>query len=693
MFRFPDGNMRFFVQGLERVKIKRIIQSDPFIKAEVEIVKEKESKDIEMEAMMRNISSTFQKIVRLAPYLPEELESVVMNISSAGRLADFIASQLNIKAGEKQLILETLDTKERLSKLIPILAKELTILQVGEKIRSKVKTKMGKSQREYYLREQMQAIQKELGVKDEHTVEVEEFKKKIEEAKMPEEARKVAEKELARLRMIPSAAAEYTVSRTYLDWLTSLPWSKETEDVIDIKRARQILNEDHYDLKDVKERVLEYLAVRKLKKDIKGPILCFVGPPGVGKTSLGQSIARALGRKFVRFSLGGVRDEAEIRGHRRTYIGALPGRIIQRIKRAGTKNPVYMLDEVDKIGVDFRGDPASALLEVLDPEQNSTFTDHYLDVPFDLSKVIFITTANIVDPIPPALKDRMELIHLPGYILEEKVHIAKQFLIPKQMKENGLSSRYVELTDGATKKIIQDYTREAGVRNLERAIASCMRKIAKEVASGKKKKRTITARNISNWLGPPLFYSEVKERKGEIGVATALAWTADGGTILFIEATKMRGKKGLTLTGKLGDVMKESAQAALSYVRADAERFGIKDNFFDKYDIHIHVPEGAIPKDGPSAGVAIAAALVSLFTEKPVNPEIAMTGEITLRGKVLPVGGVREKVLAAKRVGIKKVILPDWNKRDLEKMPYYVKKGLEFQFIKRTEEAIRAAIE
>lgn len=693
MLRFPDNSVRIIVQGSKRIRIKKIIDREPFMRAEVELLEDiKIKKDLELEALMRSVSNTFQRIVKLSPYLSDDLQIYTMNISSPSRLADTIASNLNLKVKEKQELLEIRDPKERLARLAPFLAKEESILELGEKIRSDVKTELGKTQREYFLREQLKAIKKELGEKDERTIEIEEFKKKIADAKMPQEAKEIAHKELDRLERIPSAAAEYTVCRTYLDWLTSLPWSKKSQDNLNIDRAQKILDEDHYNLKDVKERTLEYLAVRKLKADTKGPILCFVGPPGVGKTSLGKSIARALGRKFVRISLGGTRDEAEIRGHRRTYVGALPGRIIQSIKRAGTKNPVFMLDEIDKVGTDFRGDPAAALLEALDPEQNKAFSDHYLEVPFDLSQVMFITTANIVDTILPALKDRMEILRLPGYIIEEKLKIAQQFLVPRQIEENGLTNELIKFTDNAICKIIQDYTHEAGVRNVEREIANCIRKVAKKVARGKKKKVTITAQNIHEFLGPPKFYSEVRERKSEVGVATGLAYTPEGGKIIFIEATKMKGKKGLTLTGKLGDVMKESAQAALSYIRSEAKKFKIPENFFNNYDIHIHIPEGAIPKDGPSAGVAMATALVSLLKNKPVNPKVAITGEITLRGKVLPIGGVREKVLAAKRAGIQTVILPDWNRKDLKEIPTHAKRGLKFYFVKHVREVINLAL-
>jgi ATP-dependent Lon protease len=551
---------------------------------------------------------------------------------------------------------------------------------------------MDRTQREYYLREQLKAIKKELGELDEHTAEIKELKDKIKKAKMPPEAQTAAEKELERLAKIPPASAEYTVARTYLDWLAELPWSESTEDNLDIKEAQKILDEDHYDLEKVKKRILEYLAVRKLKASMKGPILCFVGPPGVGKTSLGKSIARTMGRKFIRISLGGVRDEAEIRGHRRTYVGALPGRIIQGVKKAGSNNPIFMLDEVDKIGMDFRGDPSSALLEVLDPEQNFSFSDHYIDVPFDLSKVMFITTANVLDTIPPALRDRMETLELPGYSEDQKLMIAKEFLIRKEIDEHGLNSDYIEFQDSAIQVIINSYTREAGVRNLEREIAAICRGVAKDVAAGVTEKVVIGPDNLHKFLGPVKFFPEVADRTSEPGVATGLAWTPTGGDIIFVEATKMRGEKGLTLTGQLGDVMKESAQAALAYVRSKAKDFGIDEDFFEKNDLHVHVPAGAIPKDGPSAGITMLIALVSLLTNRPVRNDIAMTGEITLRGLVLPVGGIKEKVLAAMRAGIKTIILPSKNEKDLEEIPERIRNEMTFKFIQRMDEAVEYAL-
>ncbi len=692
MIRTPDGNMRVLVQGLERVKILKYTKTDPYLVAEVLVLKEEKREGVEVEALKHNVLSMFQEIVKNSPYLPDEFITVALNIGEPGKLADFIASYMNLKVEEKQEILEAVDPEERLRKLLPKLSRELEVIRLSTKIQQEVKSELDRGQREFILREQLKAIQKELGIKDEREAEIQELREKIEAAGMPEEVKKVALKELDRFSKIPPGSPEYTVSRTYLDWLVELPWNKETEDNLDLKRAEKILKEDHYNLEKVRDRILEFLAVRKLKKDTKGPILCFVGPPGVGKTSLGRSIARALGRKFVRISLGGVHDEAEIRGHRRTYIGALPGRIIQGIKQAGSKNPVFMLDEIDKVGVDFRGDPQAALLEVLDPEQNKEFVDHYLDVPFDLSKVLFIATANITATIPPALLDRMEILELPGYVDEEKLAIAKGYLIPRQIKENGLEDLRIRFTKNAILKIIREYTREAGVRNLERKIGAILRKIAKEYAMSNLaiKDMKIGVKEVEKYLGPPEYYSEVKERKGEPGVVTGLAWTPTGGDILFIEALKMPGGKRLILTGQLGDVMKESAEAALSLVRSLADELNIDKKFYDKYDIHIHVPAGAIPKDGPSAGIAMFTALVSLLTETPVDPELAMTGEITLRGKVMPVGGIKEKVIAAKRAGIKRVILPKWNEKDLQEIPKHIKQGLNFIFVNNVRDVLRA---
>lgn len=695
MLRFPDGSLRLLVQGLARVKIQNIVKTNPYIVANVKVQEEKHKKTIELEALMRSVVNIFQKIVPLAPYLPDELQTVVINLDDPGKLVDLIASNLNLDVKTKQEILEAFDPKDRLHRILPVLSRELSILELGDKLRSEVKTEMDKDQREYFLREQLKAIQKELGESDERTAEINELKKKIEEAHLSKEAYKAANNELERLAKMPPHAAEYTVVRTYLDWLIALPWQVSTTDNLEISQARTILEEDHYNLEKVKERILEFLAVRKLKGSIKGPILCFVGPPGVGKTSLGKSIARALGRKFTRISLGGIRDEAEIRGFRRTYVGSLPGRILNGIRNAGANNPIFMLDEIDKIGLDFRGDPAAALLEVLDPEQNHAFVDHYLDVPFDLSNVMFITTANILDPIPPALKDRMEVMELPGYIEEEKIQIAKRYLIPRQVRDNGLGDEKIEFQEKAISKIIREYTREAGVRNLEREIATVCRKIAKKIAENKNtvsEKTVVTDDNIHEFLGPQRFFSEILERTQEPGVAIGLVWTNFGGDILFVESTKMKGKKGLTLTGSLGDVMKESAQAALSYVRAKGSNFGVEENFFEKYDIHIHVPAGAIPKDGPSGGITMATSLVSLLSERPVKPYVAMTGEITLRGKVLPVGGIKEKVIAAKMAGIKIVIIPKYNKKDLEEVPEHIKKDLEFKFVESIDEVLENAL-
>jgi ATP-dependent Lon protease len=692
MIRELDGSQRVIVQGISRIKVKEYIQREPYFKVRSEVIEEGFAQGVEIDALMMNLKNLFQRAVELAPYLTNELGTMVSNIKSPSILGDLIASNLNISTAEKQGILETFDIRERLTKVHLFLNKEVQVLELGNKIQSQVKEDMDRTQREYYLREQLKAIKKELGELDEHSTEVKELKEKIKKAKMPPEALAAAEKELDRLAKIPPASAEYTVARTYLDWLAELPWSETTEDNLDIDNAQKTLDEDHYDLEKVKKRILEYLAVRKLKADMKGPILCFVGPPGVGKTSLGKSIARTMGRKFIRISLGGVRDEAEIRGHRRTYVGALPGRIIQGIKKAGSNNPVFMLDEVDKIGMDFRGDPSSALLEVLDPEQNFSFSDHYIDVPFDLQKVMFITTANVLDTVPPALRDRMETLELPGYSEDQKMMIAKEFLIVKQINEHGLSSEYIEFQDAAIQTIISSYTREAGVRNLEREIATICRGVAKDVARGIKEKVVIVPENLHKFLGPVKFFPEVADRTSDPGVATGLAWTPTGGDIIFVEATKMRGEKGLTLTGQLGDVMKESAQAALAYVRSKSKELGIEEDFFGKNDIHIHVPAGAIPKDGPSAGITMFVALTSLLTNKPVRSDIAMTGEITLRGLVLPVGGIKEKVLAGMRAGIKTIILPKKNEKDLEEIPEHIRNQMNFKFIQRMDEAIELAL-
>jgi ATP-dependent Lon protease len=692
MIREMDGSQRVIVQGVSRIRVKEYIQRDPYYKARIDSLDETVVQGVEIDALMMNLKNLFQRAVELAPYLTAELGTMVNNIKSPNILADLIASNLNVSAAEKQGILETYDVRERLTKVHLYLNKEVQVLELGNKIQSQVKEDIDRTQREYYLREQLKAIKKELGELDDHTAEIKELKERIKKAKMPPDALVAAEKELDRLAKIPPASAEYTVARTYLDWLVELPWSETTGDNLDIHNAQKTLDEDHYDLEKVKKRILEYLAVRKLKADMKGPILCFVGPPGVGKTSLGKSIARTMGRKFIRISLGGVRDEAEIRGHRRTYVGALPGRIIQGIKKSGSNNPVFMLDEVDKIGMDFRGDPSSALLEVLDPEQNYSFSDHYIDVPFDLSKVMFITTANVLDTIPPALRDRMEVLELPGYSEDQKMMIAKEFLIRKQIEEHGLTSEFIEFQDAALQAVISSYTREAGVRNLEREIAAICRGVAKDVAGGSSEKIFVAPDNLNKFLGPVKFFPEVAERTSEPGVATGLAWTPTGGDIIFVEATRMRGEKGLTLTGQLGDVMKESAQAALAYVRSKAKDLGIDEDFFAKNDIHIHVPAGAIPKDGPSAGITMFIALTSLLTNKAVRSDIAMTGEITLRGLVLPVGGIKEKVLAGMRAGIRTIILPKKNEKDLEEIPEHIRKQMNFQFIHRMDEAIQLAL-
>jgi len=692
MIRELDGSQRVIVQGVSRIKVKEYSQKDPYFKVRCDTLEENFLPGVEIDALVMNLKNLFQRAVELAPYLTAELGTMVNNIKSPAILSDLVASNLNISTAEKQAILETFDVRERLTRVHLHLNKEIQVLELGNKIQSQVKEDMDRTQREYYLREQMKAIKKELGELDEHSTEIKELRDKIKKAKMPPDALAAAEKELDRLAKIPPASAEYTVARTYLDWLVELPWSETTEDNLDIDNAQKTLDEDHYDLEKVKKRILEYLAVRKLKANMKGPILCFVGPPGVGKTSLGKSIARTMGRKFMRISLGGVRDEAEIRGHRRTYVGALPGRIIQGIKKSGSNNPIFMLDEVDKIGMDFRGDPSSALLEVLDPEQNFSFSDHYIDVSFDLSKVMFITTANVLDTIPPALRDRMETLELPGYSEDQKIMIAKQFLLPKQISEHGLTSDYIEFQDNALQTIIISYTREAGVRNLEREIAAICRGVAKDVARGIMEKVVINSEILHKFLGPVKFFPEVAERTSDPGVATGLAWTPTGGDIIFVEATKMRGEKGLTLTGQLGDVMKESAQAALAYVRTKSKELGIEEDFFEKNDIHIHVPAGAIPKDGPSAGITMFVALTSLLTNIPIRSDVAMTGEITLRGLVLPVGGIKEKVLAGMRAGIKTIILPKKNEKDLEEIPEHIRNQMNFKFIQRMDEAIELAL-
>lgn len=692
MLRFPDGSVRFLIQGMARIKIKRFIETEPFWKAEIEVPREKVVDTIESEALVRTILEQLAKVTKLAPYLPDDLQVSAYNTSDPSRLADLIASNLNINIEEKQDILETFDVMQRLHKVHMMINKELQVLEMSRKIQSDAASEMGKSQREYILREQLKAIQKELGETDDRTMEIEELRDRIKAAKMPDEAREAAEKELDRLSKMNPSAAEYTVSRTYLDWLVILPWSVSTDDMLNIKAAEKVLDEDHYDLEKVKERIIEFLAVRKLKADLKGPILCFVGPPGVGKTSLGMSIARAMGRKFFRMSLGGVHDEAEIRGHRRTYIGALPGRIIQGLRKAGSNNPVFMLDEVDKIGQDFRGDPASALLEVLDPEQNFSFSDHYLDVNFDLSKVMFITTANILETIPDVLLDRMEVITLPGYTDLEKLHIAKKFLIPRNLDDHGLKSANLTFTDKGIKTVISDYTRESGLRNLNRELGSICRKVAKKVASDETNSLTITPKQVEEFLGPATFFQDIAEKTLPVGVVPGLAWTSTGGEILFIEATAMPGKKDLTLTGHLGDVMKESVMTAMSYLRSVSDRMGIDQEFFAKHDFHVHVPAGATPKDGPSAGVTMFTALASVVCQKPVASYLAMTGEITLRGEVLPIGGLKQKSLAAYRAGIKTILFPKKNEKDLRDIPKEISDKIEFVPVETVEDVLEKAL-
>jgi len=698
VFDMPDNSKSAIVQGISRVKILDYTNQEPYFSAAVESMEDEPITDsLEVDALAANLRQAFDELMKVAPNLTEEHSGMLKNIQKPNRLTDRAISVITISNQEKQEILEELNVKKRIEKALNLISREIQRIKLGEEIQSEVHDEITKTQREYYLREQMKAIKKELG-EDEGSVETKELEDKLKAAKLPEDAEKVAMKELDRLSRIPTQSPEYNVSRTYIEWLSDLPWSESTDDRIDLKEAMKILDDDHYGLDKVKERIIEYLAVRNLKqkKDpdgrVKGPILCFGGPPGVGKTSLGKSIARSMGRKFVRLSLGGVRDEAEIRGHRRTYIGALPGRIIQSIKKAGTNNPVFMLDEIDKLGADFRGDPSSALLEVLDPEQNHSFSDHYLEVDFDLSNVMFISTANYQDAIPPALRDRMEILEFTGYIEDEKVQIAKRHIVPKQVKENGLTKEDVTFDAGSVQELIRSYTREAGVRNLEREIANVLRKVARELVEEETKKTKITKAKVGEYLGAPRFHSELAERTTKPGVVTGLAWTAAGGDILFIESTKMKGKGRLTLTGQLGDVMKESATAGLTFVRSHAEEFGLDPDFNENTDIHIHVPAGAIPKDGPSAGVSMVTSLVSLLSGIPVKKKLAMTGEITLRGSVLPIGGVKEKVTAAHRAGIKEVILPDHNRKDLEDVPKHVAKDLKFHFAKEINDVLKVAL-
>ncbi len=689
VIKLAKDNFSVILQGVSRIRLLEVSGQDPFMTARVQALPDLPTNDVELDALVMNVKDVAKRVIKLMPELPKEASALVDSVVEPGQLSDVIISNLDVQVDEKQDVLETFDLKARLRKVLQFLSRQHEVLKVREKINSQVQEEMGRNQREYVLRQQLKAIKEELGEIDETGGDLDDFREKVLAAKMPPDTEKVAIKQLERLKIMQPSSAEYTVTRTYLEWLVELPWSVSTEDKLDIQAARDILNTDHYDLEKVKKRILEYLAVRKLKSDKKGPILCLVGPPGVGKTSLGRSIARSLGRKFIRISLGGVRDEAEIRGHRRTYVGSLPGRLVQGMKKAGSNNPVFMLDEIDKLGHDFRGDPAAALLEVLDPEQNHTFSDHYLEVPFDLSNVMFVATANILDPVPPALRDRLEVLELPGYTREEKLSISKQFLIPKQLSEHGLSNEKLVFEDAALAEVIDSYTREAGVRNLEREAANVIRAIAVLVAEGKAQPtETVTAERIGELLGPAKYISEVAERTAEPGVATGLAWTPVGGDILFIESTKMNGKGQLVLTGQLGDVMKESAQAALSFIRSRARWLGLEENFLEKTDIHVHIPAGAIPKDGPSAGVTMFVSMASLLTNKPIRSDVAMTGEITLRGLVLPVGGIKEKFLAAHRAGIKRVILPERNRKDVSEIPEQPRNEIEIFYVKRMDELL-----
>jgi ATP-dependent Lon protease len=689
VIKLAKDNFSVILQGVSRIRMLEVDSEDPFLIARVQSVPDSTESNAELDALVANLKEVAKRVVKLMPELPKEAVALVDSVTEPGQLADLITSNLDVPVEEKQEVLEIFDLKARLQRVLQFLSRQHEVLKVREKINTQVQEEMGRNQREYVLRQQLKAIKEELGEIDDSSGDLDDFREKVTQAKMPPDAEKAALKQLERLKVMQPSSAEYTVTRTYLEWLVDIPWSVSTEDKLDIQAARDILNADHYDLEKVKKRILEYLAVRKLKADKKGPILCLVGPPGVGKTSLGRSVARSLGRKFIRISLGGVRDEAEIRGHRRTYVGSLPGRIIQGLKKAGSNNPVFMLDELDKLGHDFRGDPAAALLEVLDPEQNHTFSDHYLEVPVDLSKVMFVATANILDPIPAALRDRLEVLEIPGYTRDEKLNIAKQFIVKKQIEEHGLSGERLRFEDEAVSEIIDSYTREAGVRNLEREVANVIRGIAVLVAEDKAgANEVITKARIPDFLGPQKHLPEVAERTAESGVATGLAWTPVGGDILFIEATRMNGKGNLVLTGQLGDVMKESAQAALSFIRAHSRWLGLEDNFLDKSDIHVHIPAGAIPKDGPSAGVTMFVAMASLLTGKPIRPDVAMTGEITLRGLVLPVGGIKEKFLAAHRAGIKRVLMPERNRKDVIDIPENLRNEIEIIYIKRMDELL-----
>ena len=695
MLKIPDGTIRILVQGTERVRVGDYVTEKPYHVARIEPLPDVVVPSPELEALTRNVQRTFTEIIEQIPYLPEELQLAVANVDDPSALAHVIAGALRISTDEKQELLEEVDVTKRLRRLAEILARELEVIQLGSKIQSQVQSGIDKGQREYYLREQLKAIQQELGEGDEQQAEINELRERIEAANLPEHARKQADRELGRLERLPPAAAEYGVIRTYLEWIIELPWSSSTEDNLDIAHAHDVLDADHYDLEKVKDRILEYLAVRQLNPGSHGPILCFVGPPGVGKTSLGRSIARALGRQFERISVGGVRDEAEIRGHRRTYIGAMPGTIVRALRDAGSRNPVFMIDEIDKMGADFRGDPSSAMLEVLDPAQNDSFRDHYLDLEFDLSEVLFITTANTLETVPTPLQDRMEVISLSGYTLDEKLHIAKRYLVPRQIEQNGLKRSQISFTDAALRAIIEEYTREAGVRNLEREIGSVCRKIAREVAEGKVEgKVRVSAKRVRELLGRRRYFAEQRRRTKDPGVATGLAWTPVGGEVLFVEATAMPGSGKLTITGQLGEVMRESAQAALSWVRGHVKQLApeLPEDWFATHDVHVHVPAGAVPKDGPSAGVAMAVALASLVSGKPVSADVAMTGEITLTGQVLPIGGLKEKSLAAQRAGIKRIIVPERNEGDVAEIPAHEREGLEFVYVDRIEKALEAAL-
>jgi ATP-dependent Lon protease len=691
MLRVPDGTLRILVQGIARIHLQRRVQDEPYLAGEFAVVEDEVEESPELEALRRSVQGEFSRLISLVPYLPSELELAAANVDDPSALSHLVASTLRLKTEEKQALLEERNVAERLREVVRILGRELEVVELGTKIQTQVQSELEKGQREYFLRQQLKAIQDELGEGDEQQAEINELRRRVEEQNLPEDARKAVERELSRLEKLPAAAAEYGVIRTYVDWLLSLPWAETTEDNLDLDRARGILDEDHYDLDKVKERILEYLAVSKLKNDLSGPILCFVGPPGVGKTSLGQSIARTVGRKFVRLSVGGVRDEAEIRGHRRTYIGAMPGTIIRSLRDAESKNPVLLIDEIDKMGADFRGDPASAMLEVLDSEQNAHFRDHYLDLPFDLAKVLFICTANQLETIPGPLLDRMDVIQLSGYTEDEKLGIARRYLVPKQLEAHGLGPERASISDNTLRVVIREYTREAGVRNLERRIADLLRKAARAVADGKAEKIQIDTRKARAWLGPRRFPADPRKRTADAGVATGLAYTPVGGDVLFIEATAYPGKGTLTITGQLGEVMRESAQAALSWVRSHAKELGLPEDWFARHDVHIHVPAGAVPKDGPSAGITIATAIASLVRGEPVADDVGMTGEITLTGQVLPIGGVREKVLAAQRYGLQRVVLPRDNEPDLAELPAETRKELEFVPVDSIEDVLAVA--